>query len=82
LHPSHEFSYAPAQIIQVPNNTGKLTVRFYDYVEAVCLVEEVFKLQILKFQYDIDIINKLESKWIGLKVLARNNHSSLYEIGL
>ena len=56
-------------------------VRFYDYTESLVTSEEAFKLNILKFQNDIDFINYLESKWIGLSVLARNNEMNAYEIG-
>lgn len=81
LHPHYEESYAPGQVIQVQPSKNKVTVRFYDYTESPITSEEAYKLHILKLQTDIDLINYLESKWIGQTVLARNNETSVYELG-
>ncbi len=82
LHPHYQNSYAPGQIVSINDSRCKVTVRFYDYTESIISSEEVFRLHIIKFQNDIDFINYLESKWIGQTVLARNNETNIYEIGI
>lgn len=81
LHPHYEFSYAPGQIVKVSSDMTKLIVKFYDFVEAVVLRNECYKLPRVKFQYDIDKIIELEKRWIGQTVVARNNYSNVYELG-
>jgi hypothetical protein len=81
LHPYYEFSYAPGQIIQVSNDMNKMMVRFYDYVEAVVLPREVYKMNHLKYQADVELINRLENERVGKNVVARNTHSNVYEVG-
>jgi hypothetical protein len=82
LHPHYEFSYAPGQIIQISNDSSKFLIRFYDFVENVIFKEEVYKLPRIKFQLDVDSIIELEKRWIGQTVVARNNISKAYELGI
>ncbi len=81
LHPSYSFSYAPGIVIKIANNLS-LLVRFYDGVEAIINKEEIYKIPLFKFEYDIDIIVNLEKRWIGQTVIARNPFNFVYEFGL
>ena len=80
LHPSYSFSYAPGIIIKIANNLS-LLVRFYDGLEAIVNKEEVYKIPVFKFEYDVDIIVSLEKRWVGQTVIARNPYSFVYELG-
>ena len=80
LHPSYSFSYAPGIIIKIANNLSVL-VRFYDGLEAIVNKEEVYKIPLFKFEYDVDIIVSLEKRWIGQTVIARNPYTIVYELG-
>lgn len=82
LHPQYEFSYAPGQIVKISSDSTKLLIKFYDYLETVVYRKEVFKLPRIKFQLDVNNIINLEKKWIGETVVARNNYTKVYELGL
>lgn len=81
LHPEYAFSYAPGQIVKVADDLTKVVVRFYDFVEAVVFREDVYKLNRLKFERDVNAIIELEKRWVGQTVVARNNYSNVYELG-
>ncbi len=81
LHPYYEFSYAPGQIVQVSNDMEKIMVRFYDYVEAVVVRRDAYRLNHLKYQADVELINRLEKEKVGKSVVARNTFSNVYEVG-
>ncbi len=81
LHPDYESSYAPGQVEKISDDQNKILVKFYDFVEAVLIRQEVFKLPTIKFQIDVDMIIKLEEKWVGEVVVARNNLTNVYELG-
>lgn len=81
LHPEYELSYAPGQVFHVSNDMKTYHVRFYDYAESVVNNTDVFKLPRIKFQPDINEILRLEQRWIGQKVIARNNNKRVYELG-
>ena len=82
LHPEFEFSYAPGQIVKVSNDLSQVIIRFYDFVESIVKLNEVFKLHRLKYQVDIENIVNLEKKLIGKTVVARNDYSNVYELGM
>lgn len=81
LHPSYSFSYAPGIVVKIANNLTVL-VRFYDGLETIINLEEVFKIPLFKFEYDVDLIINLEKKLVGKTVIARNPFSYVYELGL
>ena len=81
MHPEYDYSYAPGQVLKVGNDMSNLLIKFYDYVEKVVPREEVFKLDKFKFQLDVNEIIRLERKWVGKTVVARNNLTHLYELG-
>ena len=70
----------PGIIIKIANNLS-LLVRFYDGLEAIVNKEEVYKIPVFKFEYDVDIIVSLEKRWVGQTVIARNPYSFVYELG-
>ena len=81
LHPDYEFSYCPGQVVKTSDDNNKILIRFYDFVESVVFRQEVYKLPSAKLQIDIEIIDKLEERWIGETVVARNAFSNVYELG-
>lgn len=81
LHPEYEYSYAPGHVIRISDDGNKIHVRFYDFVESVVLRQEAYKTAKVKLQADIDEIIKLEERWVGETVVARNTFSNLYELG-
>ncbi len=81
LHPDYDSSYAPGQVEKISNDQNKILIKFYDFVEAALIRQEVFKLPTLKFQIDVDTIIRLEEKWVGEVVIARNNFTNVYELG-
>jgi hypothetical protein len=81
LHPEYEYSYAPGQVIKTGNDMSNVLIKFYDFIEKVVPSDQVFKLDKDKFQTVIDEIIRLEKRWIGKTVVARNNISHVYELG-
>ena len=81
LHPNFENSYAPGQIAKVSSDMSTIKIRFYDYFEAVVDTREVFSLNHIKYQADVEIINHLEMEKIGKNVVARNPLTRVYELG-
>ena len=81
LHPHYEESYAPGEVVQVANDMEKMMVRFYDYEEAIVLRRNAYKLNKMKFELDVTMINQLEKKQVGKTVVARNMFSNVYELG-
>lgn len=81
LHPQYSFSYAPGQVVKVSNDLTRMVIRFYDFVEDIVFREDVYKLDRLKFQMDVNAIIELEKRWVGQTVVARNNYTSVYELG-
>ncbi len=81
MHPQYEFSYAPGQIVEVSHDNKRILVRFYDYAESVVSEEEVYKLSRAKFQTDVNMIIKLERRWVGQVVVARNELNRTYAYG-
>ncbi|RNA04253.1 von Willebrand factor A domain-containing 3B, partial [Brachionus plicatilis] len=80
-HPEYESSYAPGQVIDVSNDMKTYYVRFYDDEKANVSYNEIFKMHRIKFQFDINEILRLEKRWIGQKIIARNNNKRVYELG-
>lgn len=80
LHPNYNFSYAPGLVISVNNNLT-LLIRFYDCTEELVAKEECYKIPSFKFENDVDKIVRLEKEWVGETVIARNNHTFVYELG-
>ncbi len=82
LHPHYEFSYAPGQVISISNDLSQILVRFYDYVESIVVREEAYKINKIKYQSDVELINRKEKEKVGKTVVARNNRSNVYELGI
>ena len=82
LHPNFEFAYAPAEIVRDPNDGVRYIVRFYDFSESTVEKQNIYKLDLFRFQYDVDSIVNIEKSWVGETVLAFNNRTKLYEWGI
>ena len=81
LHPSYSNSYAPGIVVNI-FDIFNVTVRFYDGVEGILRVEEVYYIGLCKFEADVAEIAKLESQLINKTVIARNNLTGRYEQGI
>jgi hypothetical protein len=80
LHSAYSFSYAPGLIIRISNDLT-LLIRFYDGVECIVNKEEVYKIPLFKFEYDVEQIIQFEKRWIGETVVARHSFNNVYELG-
>lgn len=59
----------------------RIRVKFYDHVEAVVDIRDIFSLNHIKYQADVEIINHLEMEKVGKNVVARNPLTKVYELG-
>lgn len=80
LHSAYSFSYAPGLIIRISNDLT-LLIRFYDGVESIVNKEEVYKIPLFKFEFDVEQIVQYEKRWIGETVVARHSFNHVYELG-
>jgi hypothetical protein len=82
-HPVFYFAYAPGQVVRQSNeDSSKLIIRFADFTEHSIERGEMHKIDKWKFQYDIDSIKNIESKWVGnAQCLAYNFDTKSAEPG-
>jgi hypothetical protein len=80
LHPNYSLCYAPGVILKIANNLSVL-IRFYDGFESIINKEDVYKIPLVKFEYDCDNIMNLERRWIGETIVSRNPFTYVYELG-
>jgi hypothetical protein len=80
LHPNYALNYAPGVVLKIASNSSVL-IRFYDGFESIVNKDEVYKIPLVKFEYDVDNITSLENRWVGQTVIARNPFTYVYELG-
>ncbi|KAI0238962.1 hypothetical protein LSAT2_010272 [Lamellibrachia satsuma] len=81
LHPSYSFSYTPAVVLRVTPDHW-VEVQCYDGTEAKLPRDEVFRIPPEKFRSDISYIQTIEQDWVGQAVVARNDESGTFHLGL
>ena len=80
MHPNYSFSYAPGVILEVSSDLW-MNVRFYDGQEARLPRDEVYRLPVEKFEFDVAYILKCEERWVGQAVVARNDKTATFQLG-
>jgi len=57
-------------------------VRFYDGTEGLISKAETHHVQPAKFEKIVDFILNLEQRWIGETIIARDDRSGIYKLGM
>jgi hypothetical protein len=59
-----------------------LQIRFYDGTESIIPKAEVHLVDFERFEDFVDNIIQLESRWVNESVVARDDKSGVYKLGL
>ncbi|KAL4230600.1 Von Willebrand factor A [Mactra antiquata] len=81
LHPKYMFSYAPAEVLSTHSNYC-VKVEFFDGNLAELNSEEIYKISKSKYHEVVDYIKKCEKRMIGKSVVARDDNTGLYKLGV
>jgi len=80
LHPSFEYAYAPATVIEVAEIDGALSLSFYDELEFVVPREEAYLISASQFNDICEYIHKCEQDLIGQAVVARDDKTGVFNL--
>lgn len=81
LHPKYVFSFAPAEVLSTYSNSS-IKVEFFDGNIAELTEEDVYKISKDKFEEVVEYIKKCEKHLIGHSVVARDDTTGLYKLGI
>lgn len=81
-HPNYYYSYAPAILLSLNSDPDTALIKFYDGLKCHTKVEDIFKIGLCKFEYDVAYILNREKNWVKKKVIAFNHEERNFEEGV
>ena len=81
-HPNYQSTYAPGVVVKDMVNSSAYHIRFYDGTEGLLSKTEAHFVEHEKFENIVDYILKLEERWKGETIIARDDQTGIYRLGI
>jgi len=79
-HPNYQSTYAPGVVVKDMVNSSAYHIRFYDGTEGLLSKTEAHFVEHEKFENIVDYILKLEERWKGETIIARDDQTGIYRL--
>ena len=81
-HPNYQSTYAPGVVVKDMVNSSAYHIRFYDGTEGLLSRTEAHFVSHERFENIVDYILKLEERGKGETIIARDDQTGIYRLGV